>query len=139
MPVLVDLRQKLRGLMHRPPARPPEMRSILIVDPNAEDRRRTARRVTRMQYRALEAASAEEALDKLADGAPPNCVLLSMDLPDRPGLELLTELREAAPDLEVVMLTRDWRDSRTADAMRRGAVAYLAKPFSQDDLREVLR
>jgi CheY-like chemotaxis protein len=139
VPVLADLRQKLRGVLRRAPARPPQPRTILIVDPNAEDRRRTARRVTRMQYRAVEAATAEEALDRLAESAPPNCVLLAMDLPDRPGLELLGELRQTAPDLEVVMLTRDWRDARTAEAMRRGAVAYLAKPFSQDDLREILR
>jgi two-component system NtrC family response regulator len=62
-----------------------------------------------------------------------------MDLPDGSGLDLLTELRQHAPELEVVMLTHDWRDARTAEAMRRGAVAYLAKPFGQDDLREVLR
>ena len=136
MPVL-GLRDRLRGLFQRT-ARPVELRSILIVDGNAEDRRTTARRVTRLQYRALEAANAEEALERLAETRP-DCVLLAMDLPGQSGLEVLAELRERAPDLEVVMLTRDWRDGRTAEAMRRGAVAYLAKPFGQDDLREVLR
>jgi CheY-like chemotaxis protein len=136
VPVL-GLRDRLRGLFQRT-ARPVELRSILIVDGNAEDRRTTARRVTRLQYRALEAANAEEALERLA-ATQPDCVLLAMDLPGQSGLEVLAELRERAPDLEVVMLTRDWRDGRTAEAMRRGAVAYLAKPFGQDDLREVLR
>jgi CheY-like chemotaxis protein len=141
VPVL-DFRDKLRQLLHTPRLRrerkPPQLRTILIVDGNEADRRATARRVTRLQYRALEAATADEALERLAD-SDPSCVLLAIDLPDRNGLDLLTELRQAAPDLEVVMLTRDWRDGRTAEAMRRGAVAYLAKPFSQDDLRELLR
>ena len=136
MPVL-DLRDRLRHLF-RSPRKTPEVRSILIVDGNEADRRATARRVMRLQYRALEAATADEALQQLAD-SDPSCVLLAIDLPDRSGLDLLTELRQAAPNLEVVMLTRDWRDGRTAEAMRRGAVAYLAKPFSQDDLRELLR
>jgi DNA-binding NtrC family response regulator len=144
VPVL-DFRDKLRRLLGSPRRlrlrgehKPPELRTILIVDGSESDRRATARRVTRLQYRALEAATADEALERLAD-SDPSCVLLAIDLPDRSGLDLLTEMREAAPDLEVVMLTRDWRDGRTADAMRRGAVAYLAKPFSQDDLRELLR
>lgn len=140
MPVL-DFRDRLRGLLRAPRLRrerkPPELRTILIVDGNAADRRATARRVTRLQYRALEAASADEAMERLAE-TDPSCVLLAIDLPDRSGLDVLTELRESAPDLPVVMLTRDWRDGRSAEAMRRGAVAYLAKPFSQDDLREIL-
>ena len=137
MPVL-DLRERLRGLFRRRPRSPAEPRSILIVEGDAEDRRGAARAVTGLDYRALEASTAEEALERLADAAP-SCVLLAMDLPDRSGLDLLVEVRQVAPDLEVVMLTRDWRDGRTAEAMRRGAVAYLAKPFSQDDLRELLR
>jgi CheY-like chemotaxis protein len=140
VPVL-DFRDRLRGLLRAPRLRrerkPPELRTILIVDGNAADRRATARRVTRLQYRALEAASADEAMERLAE-TDPSCVLLAIDLPDRSGLDVLTELRESAPDLPVVMLTRDWRDGRSAEAMRRGAVAYLAKPFSQDDLREIL-
>jgi CheY-like chemotaxis protein len=138
MPVLDRLRGLVQERLRRPNRKPPEPRSILIVDSNAEDRRTTARRVTRLQYRALEAATAAEALERLTQSNP-TCVLLAMDLPGRAALNLLDELRRLAPDLEVVMLTRDWRDGRTAEAMRRGAVAYLAKPFGQDDLRELLR
>ena len=36
------------------------------------------------------------------------------------------------------MLAADPWDARVAEAMRQGAIAYLAKPFNQDDLREVL-
>ena len=40
--------------------------------------------------------------------------------------------------IRVAMLAADLWDARTAEAMRRGAVAYLAKPFGLDDLRELL-
>ena len=35
------------------------------------------------------------------------------------------------------MLTANLWDARAAEAMRKGAVAYLARPFGADDLREV--
>jgi DNA-binding NtrC family response regulator len=41
-------------------------------------------------------------------------------------------------DLPVIMLAADLWDSRVAEAMRKGAVAYLARPFGADDLRELL-
>jgi DNA-binding NtrC family response regulator len=36
------------------------------------------------------------------------------------------------------MLASSYHDPRTVEAMRHGAVAYLAQPFGPDDLREVL-
>jgi ActR/RegA family two-component response regulator len=68
----------------------------------------------------------------------PASVLLALDLPGQSGLEVLRALRAAQPDLRIVMLAPNWRDARTAEAMRRGAVAYLAKPFGANDLRELL-
>jgi DNA-binding NtrC family response regulator len=65
-------------------------------------------------------------------------VLLAFEVADADGLDALGQLRDLDPNLEVIMLTPDWRDGRTAEAMRRGAIAYLAKPFSQDDLRELV-
>jgi response regulator of citrate/malate metabolism len=35
------------------------------------------------------------------------------------------------------MLAADLWDNRVAEAMRKGAVAYLARPFGMNDLREV--
>jgi CheY-like chemotaxis protein len=125
----------LRTLLSRRSA-PPEPRTILIVDDGA-DRRRTVRSVEQLGYRALQATTTEAAAE-LLESEDPACVLLALDLAGGRGLEALGELRADQPDLCVVMLARDWHDARTADAMRLGAVAYLAKPFSQDDLREVL-
>src|SRR5207245_4326935 len=112
-------------------------RTILVSDSNTNDRRSTVSSVTRLGYEALEAVSVAHAMRQLEERRP-DCVLLALDLKDGSGLDALQKLRELDEDLPVIMLTRDWRDSRTAEAMRRGALAYLAKPFGQDDLRELL-
>ncbi len=112
-------------------------RTILIVDGNTTDRRTTAGRVVQLGYQALEADTVAKALQQLEDNDP-DCVLLALDLKDSKGFDSLERIRELDPSLEIVMLASDWRDSRAAEAMRRGAVAYLAKPFSQTDLRELL-
>jgi DNA-binding NtrC family response regulator len=65
-------------------------------------------------------------------------VLLGFHLDDGEGLDALSEIRQLAPDLPIVMLTDNTWDTRMAEAMRRGAVTYLARPFGVDDLREIL-
>jgi len=112
-------------------------RSILIVDSHAGDRPATAESVLQLGYEAREAPSIARAVEQLEESQP-TCVLLAFDVPDGEGLEGLERIRDCDPSVDVIMLARDWHDSRTAEAMRRGAVAYLAKPFSQGDLRELL-
>ncbi|HET6317852.1 MAG TPA: response regulator [Chloroflexota bacterium] len=127
---------KVKGWLHREP-RTAVSRTILIVDGNASDRRATAESVVQLGYEALEAPSVADAIEQL-EAHDPDCVLLSFDVPDAEGLDGLQRIRDLDAGLDVIMLARDWHDSRTAEAMRRGAVAYLAKPFSQNDLRELL-
>jgi DNA-binding NtrC family response regulator len=127
---------RVKGWLRREP-KEVVPRTILIVDNKTNDRRTTADRVVRLGYQALEAGTIARAIEQL-DEHDPDCVLLAFDLPDAKGLTGLERIRELDPGLEVIMLANDWRDGRTAEAMRQGAVAYLAKPFSQDDLRELL-
>ena len=112
-------------------------RTILIVDGNSNNRRSTARLVESLGYQPLQTTSSTDAIKQL-EQQDPECVLLGFDLEDASGLEALTQIREMDPDLAVIMLAADLWDNRVADAMRKGAVAYLAQPFGVNDLREVL-
>jgi DNA-binding NtrC family response regulator len=128
--------QRLRGLFHREP-KVVVPKSILVVDSNESDREATVRSVERLGYEAIQATSVADALRAL-ETRDPTCVLLAFDMSDTSGLDALGQVREMDANLPIIMLTQDWRDDRTAEAMRRGAIAYLAKPFSQDDLRELV-
>ncbi len=112
-------------------------RSILIVDRNASERQSTARLVESLGYQPLQTTSVAEALKQLEE-QDPDFVLLGFELEDSTGIEALDSIRELDPELGVIMLAPNLWDSRVAEAMRKGAIAYLAKPFGADDLRELL-
>jgi DNA-binding NtrC family response regulator len=136
VPSVSNLGQRVRGLFHRE-SKPVVPRSILIVDRNASERQSTARLVESLGYQSLQTTSIAEALKQLEE-QDPDFVLLGFELEDSTGIEALDSIRELDPELGVIMLAPNLWDSRVAEAMRKGAIAYLAKPFGADDLRELL-
>jgi CheY-like chemotaxis protein len=132
---VTHLGQRVRGWFHREP-KVVVPRTIMIVDGNASNRQSTARLVEGLGYHALHSSGVAEAVKQLEE-QDPEFVLLAFDLADSTGLEALSQIRQIDPDLPVIMLAADLWDGRAADAMRHGAIAYLAKPFGADDLREL--
>jgi two-component system response regulator AtoC len=123
-------------MFHRE-TRPVVPRTILIVEGDSSNRRSTARLVESLGYQPLQCTGVGEAIQQLEE-QDPDFVLLGFDLDDAPGLEALSRIREVDADLSVIMLAPNLWDNRVAEAMRQGAVAYLARPFGADDLRELL-
>ena len=80
------------------------------------------------------AKTGAEALEAAAR-LQPDLVLLDVYLPDVSGLDLLSDLREAAPEVDVLMISAAREAETVRRALRGGIVHYLMKPFSYDDLR----
>jgi response regulator of citrate/malate metabolism len=70
-----------------------------------------------------------------AERLQPDLVLLDVYLPDVSGLDLLGALREAAPEVDVLVISAAREAETVRRALRGGIVHYLMKPFSYDDLR----
>ena len=70
-----------------------------------------------------------------AERLQPDLVLLDVYLPDVSGLDLLGALREAAPEVDVLVISAAREADTVRRALRGGIVHYLMKPFSYDDLR----
>jgi DNA-binding NtrC family response regulator len=68
----------------------------------------------------------------------PDLVIMDIRMPGTDGLEALRRLREALPDLYVVMMTAYGTSQTSIEAMRLGAFDYLTKPLDLDDLRVVI-
>ena len=84
------------------------------------------------------AAGVDEALRTLST-APPDLVLLDLVMPGRSGFDLLSELA-AVPDAPPVVVLTGTRTVATAvEAMKRGAVDYVTKPFEVEALRIKIR
>ncbi len=107
--------------------------SLLLVDDDDAFRRVLAMELERAGYDAAGAASGAEALRAVAD-APPQVVLLDLNLPDMTGLEVLERLRAASPASEVIMLTGHGSIDTAIQAIRAGAFDYISKPCPLDEL-----
>ncbi len=85
-----------------------------------------------------EAHSGTEALQLVRDTTP-DLVLLDLYLPDIPGLEVLRRLTGSADDtVDVIVITAARDAASIEEAVRRGALYYLVKPFSSQVLMERL-
>ena len=65
-------------------------------------------------------------------------VLLDLKLPGGGGLPLVEEIRTLYPETVVVVMTAYATVSSAVEAMRTGASEYLTKPFTMDELSDVL-
>jgi two-component system response regulator AtoC len=104
---------------------------ILVVDDERLVRWSLCQRLKSAGYDVAEAGSVAEAVAefKSADAA-----ILDFRLPDGNGIGLLKQLRQADPDLPVVMLTADKDVETIVEAIKAGASDYVTKPFEVDDV-----
>jgi PAS domain S-box-containing protein len=69
-----------------------------------------------------------------------DALLLDVGLPDRDGIEILVELSRQKPELPIILLTAfsSLRKSTPPDTLQK-AFAYLTKPYSREEVLQVLR
>ncbi|MCW9707393.1 response regulator transcription factor [Fodinibius salsisoli] len=82
--------------------------------------------------------SCEEAFDSEVI-AKANIVLMDIELPGMSGIEGVKYLQKEHPDLPVIMATVFDDDKNVFDALCAGAVGYLMKKVSPEDLKQAIR
>ncbi len=85
-----------------------------------------------------EVSSGPEAV-RVALAQQPDLVLMDVHMPEGGGVEAVRQLREARPDLPVLMLTVSEKDGDLLEAIRAGARGYLLKNVDPEDLLKALR
>jgi two-component system, response regulator RegA len=114
----------------------PKDRTLLIADDDAAFRNRIARALELRGFIVISVGSVAEALAQIAK--PPAFAVLDLRLGDGNGLELVGPLRQARPDIRIVVLTGYGNIATAVAAVKEGAVDYLAKPADTDDVLAAL-
>lgn len=111
--------------------------TILSVDDDADIRDLVATILGDRGYRILTAESATDALEILADG-PVDLILLDVMMPEIDGYMFCDAVQEAdlAPRTPIIFMTALSEAGDRARAFSCGAVDYMVKPISREDLIE---
>jgi len=110
-------------------------RSILVVDDEPAIRDTLRWCLQDAGYRVDTADSGEQALHRLRT-EPSDVVITDIVMPGIDGLEVLGRARALAPGTAVMLMTAYATVETAVEALRRGAVDYILKPFRLDDVRE---
>lgn len=103
--------------------------TVLLVDDDPDFVEVVERWLRGAGYRVVTCTDDTRFAQVLGQGA--DLCLLDLHLGRRSGLRLLEEARALAPEMPVLMLTRDASVSLVVEAMRGGADNYLAKPIDR--------
>ncbi len=71
--------------------------------------------------------------------AKPDVVLLDIRMPDKDGLDVLSELKALVPEAKVIMLTTSEADNDVYEAVKRGAKGYVVKDRDAEDVYAAIR
>src|SRR5438874_2798875 len=107
--------------------------TLLVVD-DEEGPRQSVKIIFKDEYNILLAKDGETALE-LARNNPVDVVVCDILMAGMPGTEVLRQLKELDPGIEVIMLTAYETIETARQAVRYGASDYLNKPFDIPTMR----
>jgi len=111
---------------------------VLIVEDEAHARTGLTELVASWGFRAESAGDGVEGLDWVRRWSP-GIVVTDLKMPRMDGMQLLARLKEAQPEIVVVMLTAQGSIESAVEAMRMGAYDYIPKPVDPTRLRTILQ
>ncbi len=116
------------------PLAPVALKPTLLIVDDEEGPRQSLKIVFKHDYQVRVASSGLEALE-IARAEPIDVAVLDIMMYGMNGVELLKELKEIDPSIEVVMLTAFETLETARQALRHGASDYLNKPFDIPTMR----
>lgn len=113
------------------------MEKILVVDDELNMQMVLKAMLQREGYEILTASDGIEALGILK-GNQPAAIVTDLKMPRLDGMGLLEKVQDGFPDIPVIMITAHGTVSTAVEALKKGALDYITKPFDQDDLKNII-
>lgn len=112
--------------------------NVLVVDDEHEMALALKESLAQDGFSVDLAQNGQEALNRVKKGGLYHWVISDLRMPEMDGWSLLSSLRQISPETRVILMTAFGTVPQAVDAMRMGAVDFLMKPFSAEELKKRL-
>ena len=112
-------------------------KSLLIVDDDNPLRDRLSRAMEKKGFKVTQAESVKQGIIH-AKNSPPAFAVVDLRLNDGNGLEVVKEIQKLKKDSRIIMLTGYGNIPTAVAAVKAGAIDYIPKPASADDVENAL-
>lgn len=111
------------------------MAKVLVVD-DSEFMRKVLRNILEAGgNKVIEAGSADEAFEKFVqEGA--DVITMDIVMPDKDGIEAVKRLKESSKKAKIIMISALGHQRTVMRSLEAGAVDFIIKPFTADDVLE---
>jgi FixJ family two-component response regulator len=120
------------------PEAAPTLETVYVVDDDPSMRRALERMFRTLGY-VVETFDSAAAFLAHENETPPCCAVLDVRMPTVDGLALQSKLEEAGRALAVVFITGYGDVPTSVRALKSGAIDFIEKPFSDEDLLRAVR
>ena len=117
---------------------PSENPRILVVDDELNICQSCSKILAKLDYDISYALNGYDAL-KMMENEPFDVILTDLKMSSLGGMEVLRRVKDAYPDTIVIVMTGYASVSSAVEVMKMGALDYLPKPFTPDELRAIVR
>ena len=111
---------------------------IMVVDDEKQICQNVEKILSKNDYEIIHATSAKEALEKMAKDSF-SLLISDIVMPEMNGLEFLKLVKKEWPLTKAVMMTAYASTDTAVKAIRLGALDYISKPFTPDELRSTVK
>jgi signal transduction histidine kinase len=108
-------------------------RKILVVDDHLEFAEMVTKFLEGHEFEASFVLNGNEAIERVSSGSP-ELILLDLNLPDIPGMEVLKRIKGINEDVAIIIVTGYGGEQVAVDIIKAGALDYLPKPFEFETL-----
>ena len=113
--------------------------TVFVVDDDPSIRKSLSLLLSSVGYGVKTFASAKEFLESERGTPGPACLVLDVKMPGLGGLDLQKELKSRNTIIPIIFITGHGDIPMSVQAMKKGAVDFLSKPFDDGDLLDAVK
>ncbi|MEQ8144295.1 response regulator transcription factor [Streptomyces sp. OP7] len=112
---------------------------VMVVDDHPMWRDAVARDLSESGFEVVATAGDGDQAVRRAKAAAPDVLVLDLNLPGKPGVQVCKEVVAADPAVRVLVLSASGEHADVLEAVKSGATGYLLKSASTEELRDAVR